>query len=281
MKNIFYVSDLDGTLLRDDTILSDYSRQRLQGLLDKGLQFTVASARSVVSMKPILADMALTLPVIEFNGAFISDLTTGQHQIVNDIETAVVEEIYLLSETFQQKVFISTFDGARDRAYYCDIVNDGMKWYLEDRIRAKDERMCFLEDLKSSFKDQVVCITIIGKGERLDELAVLLEERYKNQVELHYLENQYSPGWYWLTVHDRRATKDQAIHRLMKEYDLEDNELVVFGDNLNDLKMFQLADRAYAVENAVDELKKQATRIIGSNHDDAVVRFIEKEWSGR
>ena len=92
------------------------------------------------------------------------------------------------------------------------------------------------------------------------------------------MENFYSPGWYWLTVHDQRATKDQAIRRMMSLYQLEDHRLVVFGDNLNDIPMFEVADRAYAVENSVEGLQKYATGFIGSNHDDAVVRFIEQEW---
>jgi len=64
----------------------------------------------------------------------------------------------------------------------------------------------------------------------------------------------------------------------MKEYGLEDHHLVVFGDNLNDIKMFEIADRAYAVENSVEGIKKYATEIIGSNQEDAVIRFIEQEF---
>jgi hypothetical protein len=72
-QNPFYVSDLDGTLLRSNATLSSYSKKILQQLLHEGLHFTVASARSVFSMWPILDGLRLSLPVIEFNGAFISD----------------------------------------------------------------------------------------------------------------------------------------------------------------------------------------------------------------
>ena len=66
-----YVSDLDGTLLRNDTSLSQYSKDTLNALLDQGLLFTVASARSIASMRHVLADLPLRLPVVEFNGAFV------------------------------------------------------------------------------------------------------------------------------------------------------------------------------------------------------------------
>lgn len=45
-----YISDLDGTLLDRETTLSRYSRDTLNALMDQGLLFTVASARSVASI---------------------------------------------------------------------------------------------------------------------------------------------------------------------------------------------------------------------------------------
>ena len=278
MKNL-YISDLDGTLLQDDATLSDYARKHLQEMLDAGLPFTVASARSVIFIKSLLAGLKFKLPIIEFNGAFISDLATGHHHFVNSINPELVEQIHQLTEEHEQKAFISAFDGERDRVYYNDMINDGMKWYLNDRQQARDERLSPIDDLADSFDKQIVCLTIIGRGHRLEALAEAIDHDFGKKVQLNYMENFYSPGWYWLTVHDQRATKAQAIRRLKKLYQLEDHQLVVFGDNLNDIPMFEIADRAYAVENCVEGMQKYATGFIGSNQDDAVVRFIEQDWT--
>ena len=95
-RESLYISDLDGTLLRSDATLSPYSRTGLQRLLQEGIAFTVASARSAVSMRPILDGITLTLPIIEFNGAFLSDLATGRHLLVNSIEPAIADNLYQL-----------------------------------------------------------------------------------------------------------------------------------------------------------------------------------------
>jgi hydroxymethylpyrimidine pyrophosphatase-like HAD family hydrolase len=92
------------------------------------------------------------------------------------------------------------------------------------------------------------------------------------------MENQYSPGWYWLTVYNSQATKDKAIGALIESRGLKGSELVVFGDNINDLKMFQFADRAIAVGNAQPEAIRHADQVIGSNAEDAVVRYIQADW---
>jgi len=52
--------------------------------------------------------------------------------------------------------------------------------------------------------------------------------------------------------------------------------MVVFGDNLNDLSMFQVADERYAVANAVQELKEIATGVIESNDNDGVARWLKE-----
>ena len=51
--------------------------------------------------------------------------------------------------------------------------------------------------------------------------------------------------------------------------------MVVFGDSINDLPMFKIADESYAVSNAIDELKDAATAVIGSNDEDSVALFLE------
>ena len=98
---------------------------------------------------------------------------------------------------------------------------------------------------------------------------------------MHLFENQYSPGWYWLTVHDRRASKDQAVRELIKTRNLEDRALVVFGDQVNDLKLFALASESIAVANAVPEVIARATEVIGHHDDEAVIDFIEQHFGRR
>ena len=56
-----YVSDPDGTLLGNDTSLSQYSKDTLNVMLDQGLLFTVAGARSIASMVCLLAGLRLKL----------------------------------------------------------------------------------------------------------------------------------------------------------------------------------------------------------------------------
>ena len=275
-----YVSDLDGTLLRNDTSLSQYSKDTLNALLDQGLLFTVASARSIASMRHVLADLPLRLPVVEFNGAFVSDLASGQHYLVRALHRDILPELWQQITDAGYFPFISTYDGTADRLYYRDIINDGMAWYLRNRQLYQDPRLRYLADLQSGLDDQVVCLTVIGLGPELEKLDEAINQRHAERIQTHCYENQYSPNWHWLTIHDARATKEQGILSIKRLQGLEDCRLVVFGDQLNDLDMFEMADEALAVANAIPALKEQATGIIDTNEEDGVARYISAHWDG-
>jgi hypothetical protein len=276
-QRTLYISDLDGTLLGDDATLSEYSSTALKRLLSNGTLFTVASARSVISMQHILKGLPIGLPVIEFNGGFLSDFETGRHYVINSLEPHVVEKLHELISGFGFSPFVSTFNGSEDCLYYGDIVNEGMQWYLEDRTRNRDKRLRAIGKLADSFKDHVISITVVGLGETVGELRRSIVGDFGDHVQTNFFENRYSPGWHWLTIQSDRTTKDQAIHILKKDWDLDDAELVVFGDSSNDIRMFQMADRAIAVANASEDLLEYATETIGPSNEDSVVKFMERE----
>lgn len=269
-----YISDLDGTLLRSDATLSAFAKSTLADLLSREVLFTVASARSVTSIRPILDDLRLPLPIIEFNGAFITDLDTGRHAIINDIDQNLAEGIFDVIRSTGCLPFVSAYDGTADRVYYEKILNDGMQQHLDNRRASNDPRLRKLDRLADAFADRVVCLTVIDRSEAVVKVRKAIEETYPEQAEMHFYPAINAPGWSWLTVNDLKATKGRAIQTLIHSADLDDAEIVAFGDHTNDIEMFRVAHRSYAVANAGDELKTRATGTIGSNEEDSVPRFI-------
>ena len=272
-----YVSDLDGTLLHDDATLSAYSRKKIIELLDAGVHFTVASARSVVSLWQVLRKMPFRLPVIELNGAFISNFQTGEHLIVNDITKNLTADIYSYILEYNCMPFISTFNGKEDCLYYQAMPNDGMQWYHDNRRISRDRRLRHVPDLKKTFADHVVAFTVINTRQQLKNLANRMMDDFSDRLQMHFFENPYSPPWHWLTIHDKKACKAYAMRELVKYAGLKFEDLTVFGDNLNDINMFKTAPRAIAVQNATEQIKGLATETIGPNTDDSVVKFIIAE----
>jgi Cof subfamily protein (haloacid dehalogenase superfamily) len=276
-KQKLYVSDLDGTLLRPDATLSSRSRTILQDLLAKGLLFTVASARSSYTIREVIKGVPLKLPVIEINGAFVSEMDSSRHLIINDLDPALLHELYDRIRKHGLVPIIGTFDGERDRFYFDRPANSGMKKVIESRVNARDPRVSPVEDLRVALRDRVVTFTIIAMETDLKQLREEIARDFAGRLTTHCFRDIYS-GFHWFQIQGINASKDRAIQQIIERFDLNGVELVVFGDNENDTPMFRIADRAVAVENATRSLQKAATDIIGSNKKDSVIDYIQQDF---
>ena len=74
---VLYVTDLDGTLLNRHDRISPFSIRVINGLVEKGMLFTYATARSLVSASRVAEGLTTKVPVIAYNGAFIFQPSTG------------------------------------------------------------------------------------------------------------------------------------------------------------------------------------------------------------
>lgn len=277
-----YVSDLDGTLLDKQGQLSDATRTGLGQLLAAGLIFTVASARHVVSIRQLLAGLPLSLPVISSNGAFISDLATGRHELVHGMDGALGEALFALVRRHGQLPFLSIHTPEGDRLYWQDVENQGQQHFVDERVLNGDPRLRACDDLASQLGGgPLMTLVVVGQHAPLAALYEDIQAQFGDAVQCHLNEDLYRPAWPWLTVHDRRATKDQAIHILAQRYGLADREVVVFGDQVNDITMLRAAHRGVAMANAIDQVKAEAHTVIGHHDEDAVLHFLRQDWRPR
>ena len=278
-----YVSDLDGTLLRPDGTLSAYSRTHLNQLIEDGLLFSVATARSTVSMRHILRDVHVSLPVINLNGALLSDLHSGHHHAMHALTPEEAQRLCQCIETLGHHPFISVTNGQRDHLYYRDIYNGGMQWFVEDRKRSGDQRLRQTDDVQRALDFHVLALTVIAmKREEIDALRAAILAECGDSVQVHVFPNGYSTlGDVWLTVYDARATKDRGIQLLAKYGGFSLDELTVFGDGHNDVEMFEMAPHAVAVGDAVPAVVQLATEHIGHAAEDSVVKYLQRAHAQR
>lgn len=277
-----YVSDLDGTLLDADARLTPFARDTLWRLLDAGAPIGVATARSIQSVAHILGDLPLDLPVVCMNGAFLSDLRTLRHVRVHAIAPAVAEDVARRGLSSGIPFTIST-SGEDDRLYmpiasgYSPAVYEGMKWYEDDRAQVRDPRLRVVKDVTVGLAEPVTCINFIAPfGGGLERLEEELVEAHGDRATVHRFPNWYSPGWEWMSVHAAEARKCRGVRAMLEHGGMADRELVVFGDAGNDLTMFEAADHAVAVENAIPELRELADEVIESHTTDAVARYLAR-----
>jgi Cof subfamily protein (haloacid dehalogenase superfamily) len=275
-SNTIFYSDLDGTLLNNSAKLAPKCYTDLQQLIDEGLLFSVASARNLTTIREMLNGIHLSLPVISLNGAYISDINKMQHIQINSIEKDIKES---LSEYIQKNnlgVFISNHKNNNDGILYYGLKNSGEYWYLKERQNFKNQFLMASDRLSEIISSEITCFTFIDKKENLEALNTFILKHYSHGVKTHLFENQYSKGWFWLTVHSNLATKSIALNFIKNRFDYTGKHLTVFGDGINDTEMFDFADTAISVNNAIPIIKEKSDFVIGSNEEGSVVNYLNQ-----
>ena len=143
-----FVSDLDGTLLQPNGLISSKTEAMIREVLADGALFTVASARSLFSIRAILGDIPFELPVLSFNGGYISEYATGRHLKVWGITLEVVQQIRGCLDAHHLAPFVSTFSDDGDHLYVGQERSPAMEWFYEERRRENDTRLQELKDIK-------------------------------------------------------------------------------------------------------------------------------------
>lgn len=265
MKKILFVSDLDGTLLNRDAVLSETTRETLNRLIGEGIAFTYATARSLTTAREVTASLALSLPVIVYNGAFLQDAQSGEvvlSEVFSSEEAAEILSLYL-SHGVYPRVY-AMHNGTEKYSYMKEHLSKGTAHYLAKR---QSDKRANPTDKEHLTEGNVFCFSAIDDYEKLLPLYESLTNKHRALL----YQDPYTQD-FWLEVLPQRATKADAVLALKELYGFE--KVVVFGDEKNDLSMFAVADESYAVANANEEVKRAASGVIGSNDSDGVANFL-------
>ena len=267
MKEL-YVTDLDGTLLNRHDRVSPFSVRVINELVDKGLLFTYATARSLVSASRVTEGLSTKIPVIAYNGAFIFQPSTGEilsREGFTDEERSKVRKI--LNRYRISPLVYSFISGVEKVSWIPEHENDGIRRYLS--LRQGDRRFRAVHDPDSLYQGDIFYYTCIGEKEELQPVYELFSDDSRFRCTMQ--QELYRPE-YWCEIMPAMASKANAIRKLKEMWGC--SRVISFGDAVNDIPMFEISDECYAVENAVDELKAAATAVIGSNEEDAVAKWL-------
>lgn len=273
-----YVSDLDRTLLDAAGEVSMASAERLHEAIDAGALFTYATARSFESSRRATSRLRLNLPVITYGGTITADPDDGTPRAVHLLDRAVVESVLRECSTRStiEPMWITFEDGTDWLRWRPEAATAGTDAFVG--ARAGDRRLRPITEDDPLRTQCVFYAAILAPRLELRELRRSLTQPLSLTAHFHN-EDPSTPGLDWLEFHDRAGTKAKAIRRLLDELGLD--RLIVFGDNHNDVPMFEIADEGHAVSNAIPELKAIATSIIGHHTDDAVASWIAGHAAGR
>ena len=251
MENISIIlSDLDGTLFHDDKSISDFTKETIRCVQEKGVLFGICTSRAKINAVKFLDGIKPDILITNGGG-----IVYYQDKKIYDCEFSVEEIRKLIAaafEVFGKDIVISADN---EHALYSNSREElGDKfWTFNDfsDFRETCMKMC-IESLDKEKIEKVV--SVIG----LDEID--------------YLPFSDIP---WYKLSKKAATKEKAIEALCRHLNITSSKIAAFGDDFNDIGMLTLCGKGVAMENAIAQVKEAADEVCASNEADGVANWIK------
>lgn len=273
-SNVLYVSDLDGTLLSPDSAVTSRSSAMLNEAIERGALFTIATARTPATVIELMGQVDMQLPAVVMTGAALFRFTDYSFSRVCFLEEQEVRRLLSLYTQHDVSTFVYTLKENRLDVYHTGKLNAYERSFAEERSHSPIKVFHMDEKGHSPLPSRLDNVLLLF-GVQPWERAHKLYERIKHEkiacTPLCYLD-AFGPDQGEIEVFGPDTNKAAAVEAIAS--DVGAGRIVAFGDNVNDLPLFRLADESIAVGNAIPELKSVATDVIEANDKDAVARFI-------
>lgn len=259
--------DVDGTLVNDDGLIGERTKQLIMELKKLGVLFSFASGRLHSALVPLAEELRIYVPIISLDGSSIKSIA-GRHYVYRSFlkENQVQKAI-----EYSEKYVVNIALCHAEAIYYTE--QNSIIPKLMDKFGAVYESVISYDNLKENTLE----IVFAGDNRRIVEfIRDKLSFPFTLGTSLSFFKSQTHEGIYYLEVRRSGSSKGKAMQRLMKNLKVNEERTAVLGDWYNDLSMFKSKGIKIAMKNAIPEIKKSADYILNyTNNEEGVTEFLE------
>lgn len=260
-------TDMDGTFLDGQ---GQYDGERFKRLLDackeKGIYFVLASGRSYLGLEWLFEDYKEDVVFLVENGSLVM----------------VKDEVYV-AEEMPKELYLSVLRHLEEGKF-----GDHVGWLVSGKEAgyvseaASQEYVTQIQPYYGQVKrisdfenlsDVVFKLTVNLPEDQLHEAAAYLHETIPGVTAL-------VTGFTSIDIIRDDVDKQTALAKLGQRLGITPEDMVAFGDNLNDYEMLRYVGRAIAPANAREEIKAIADQIIGDHDEGSVLACMEEIVNG-
>ncbi|WP_412032670.1 HAD family hydrolase [Malacoplasma muris] len=249
-NNIKYVYvDLDGTTTNSTSRFSQRTLEAFRHLKNKGIRIGIITGRSIHTMQYEMDELCPELPSITINGAAIY----SKNKTLID-ETPLLFESNKVIDLFNKFGF--SFMLYTKNGLYSNNDNNYFFRKLFDKINNYPDKY-------KNFELESIPSETWLKKRRAYKLLAWYDSESEKELLINNLQsinniNFYSSGEGLMDVCHKNVSKGRALKTIVNALQIDLNELIVFGDNENDISMFEVAKHSVAMSNANDNVKSYA-----------------------
>lgn len=275
-------SDLDGTIINENSFIPEANFKAIEMINEKNINFAICTGKSYSVSKNLCNKFNASYGIFS-NGSQIYNLHTGEQIYNSSLSFDDIKSCFLIAKRHKLHVHAySDFQLITEKLEYLDLRNfklqrgSGYEFIVTpnvlDYIEKNDLPICQFvisgKENLTAVKNEIleICRVSISKISKFKE--------YKDRI----LDKEYE----YLSIIPYNTTKSTAIRFLSNYLSINKNDIMAIGDNLNDIDMLRDSGIGVAVANAYSELKDVANyttikNVSEGGFAEAVYKFIEQK----
>ena len=275
--------DLDGTLLDSNGKIPEANKSAIRKAEEKGVLVTIATGRRFRDARPVGLELELNAPLITHNGALLKYAENLETVAASIIAGETVGEILRVGREFGADALLSADPRGKGTLFYDTISADNIplqKYIVWSKSLHGDEAesaIVHVESLTEILPEtETVHVSFSGRCAAMLELETLLNDELEETVTV--ITTRYPRlDFTLIDILPPDASKGIGLEKLAIIENLTAENIMVCGDNFNDLHMLEFAGTPVVMGNAAAELRenpKYHTTL--TNDESGVARAIEQ-----
>ncbi|GAB1715217.1 MAG: Cof protein [Nitrobacter sp.] len=255
------ISDVDGTLVTPDKRLTEAAIKAVKDLADRDIGFTITSSRPAFGMRMLVEPLGLRLPFGAFNGSLIVDPTLKvlQKEVISasaarmaiDALKAPDVDIWLFTA---DRWFVTRDDGR----------------YIPHEQRTIKMTPVIVSSLDEFTNDACKIVGVSADPEKLARCEIAVRTALAGRAAAFRSQS------YYLDITPAGRDKGTFVEMMAEHLDISTRAVATIGDMQNDLAMFGKSGLSFAMGNATDDVKAQASHVTDTNQNDGFAKAIDR-----
>jgi len=254
-------SDLDGTLLDDNSKLSARNKSAILKAVESGVIFVPTTGRPPKCIDVVTSIIDEDIPCITFNGAMACMSKSEKVFFSKYLDLSLAKEIYDIG--LKRDLQMVLWTGSK-------LWTNKICKATLDYSNISSTSLTVTDNLNNLGDKGILKMLWIDTPENVAVFQSEMNEYFGNKLNCH------SSLPIFLEFVSPDATKGNAIAEIGKEYGIDKSKMIVIGDGYNDISMIEYAGLGVSVANAPDEIKAVSDYVTLSNNEDGVAVVIEK-----
>lgn len=271
-------SDLDGTIIDNHNSISQDNLDAINNIQKKHIPLVICTGKTYALSKDICKNLHASFGIFG-NGSQIIDLTTGKEIMKSTLSYNELESCFSVLEKYNLHIHAYTENSIiSPKLSYMDLRNSIL---FPDKVSF--QIVPSVQNYLKNNNTPVFKIIVSSTSSLLDVKAEL--EKFTNLNVLHisktglYKDNVINKEYEYLDISPINVTKGNALKFLSDYLNLQKEDILSVGDNLNDIEMFKASSIGAALNNASDQVKMYANYITKNTVEnggfaEAIYKFI-------